>query len=141
MLDTYWGLIIPTLTAPVGVFILRAFLSGIPNEIFEAAEVDGASHPRILWSIVFPMAREPLSVLAIITLVGSWTAFLWPLLVTQSDEMKTLPVGVASANLQFVTDTGSQLAQTVITIIPMALLFAFFQRYFLQGVTAGAVKD
>lgn len=140
LIDTYAGMILPALASPLGVFLLRQYLLALPRDLFDAAVVDGASHLAILRWVVVPLARQPLIVLAVLTLVASWNSFLWPLLIGQTDEMKTLPVGIATMNLQYITDTGSIMAQAVISLVPMAILFAFFQRAFIEGATAGATK-
>lgn len=140
LVDTYPGLILPALSGPVGVYLLRQFINGIPDALLEAARMDGASMLRIFLTIVAPLCLQPMAVLGVITFVSSWNSFLWPLLIAQSDEMKTLTVGLATTNLQFAQNLGGTTAGAMFSLIPMVALFFAFQRFFLQGVTAGAIK-
>jgi ABC-type glycerol-3-phosphate transport system permease component len=140
MVNTYAGLIIPAAAGPFGVYLLRQFILTLPDSLIEAATIDGASTFRVFLSIITPLCFQPLAVLAIFTFVNSWNSFLWPLLVTQSDNMYTLTVGIATTNLQFSQNIGATAAGATISLIPMAILFFVFQRFFLQGVTAGASK-
>ncbi len=140
MVNTYAGLIIPAAAGPFGVYLLRQFILTIPDSLIEAATIDGASTLRVFWDIITPLCYQPLAVLSIFTFVNSWNSFLWPLLMTQSDNMYTLTVGLATTNLQFSQNLGATAAGTMIGLIPMAILFFVFQRFFLQGVTAGALK-
>jgi multiple sugar transport system permease protein len=140
LIDTYWGLILPALSGPIGVYLLRQFMLSIPDALLEAARIDGASTLRIFLQIVAPLCVQPMAVLSILTFVGSWNSFLWPLLVTQSDNMRVVTVGIATTHLQFTQNMGSITAGVVISLMPMVILFFAFQRYFLQGLTAGALK-
>jgi ABC-type glycerol-3-phosphate transport system permease component len=140
MVNTYAGLIIPAAAGPFGVYLLRQFILTLPDSLIEAATIDGASTFRVFLSIITPLCFQPLAVLAIFTFVNNWNSFLWPLLVTQSDNMYTLTVGIATTNLQFSQNIGATAAGATISLIPMAILFFVFQRFFLQGVTAGASK-
>lgn len=138
--DTYTGMVVPALAGPFGVFLLRQFIRGIPNSLLESARIDGASELRIFAAIVLPLCRQPMAVLAIFTFVGSWNSFLWPLLIAQSPEMRTLTVGIATTDTQFTQNIGGTTAVAVLSLLPMALLFLAFQRYFIRGVLAGALK-
>ncbi|GAA1560637.1 carbohydrate ABC transporter permease [Kribbella sancticallisti] len=140
MVDTYAGLIIPSLAGPFGVFLLRQFIRGIPDSLLESARIDGASELRIFGSVVLPLCLQPMAVLAIFTFVGSWNSFLWPLLMAQSAEMRTLTVGIATTNTQFTQNIGGTTAVAMLSLLPMAILFVGFQRYFVRGVLAGALK-
>ena len=140
LVDTYAGLIIPAVAAPFGVYLLRQFILTIPDSLIEAAVIEGATEFRVFWRIITPLCYQPLAVLAILTFVANWNSFLWPLLITQSDSMYTLTVGIAAGNLQFTQNLGLTAAGAVISLIPLAILFFAFQRFFLQGVTAGAIK-
>ncbi|MEV0714975.1 carbohydrate ABC transporter permease [Asanoa sp. NPDC050611] len=141
MVDHYSGLIIPAAAGPFGVYLLRQFVLGIPNSLMEAARVDGANHWWIFRRVVLPLCKQPMAVLAIFTFVANWNSFLWPLLMAQSEHMMTLPVGIATTNTQFTQNISLITAGAVISILPMAVLFAVFQRYFTSGVLAGAVKS
>jgi len=139
--DTYFGLIAPSAIQVFGIFLMRQFLRSIPNEILENARVDGASEWRILRSIIFPLALPGMATLAIFTFVAAWNDFLWPLIVTSSDEMRTLPVGLALLARKNTVNWGQTMAGTVLAAAPMIVVFLFLQRQFIEGLTAGSVKD
>lgn len=140
MVDSFPGLILPMLSGPLGVYLMRQFISGIPDALLEAATIDGASIFRVFGQIVVPLCLQPIAVLAVFTFVGAWNNFLWPLLIAQSDEMKTLTVGIATTNLQFKQNLGNICAQAILSLAPMLILFIAFQRFFVKGITAGAFK-
>jgi len=140
LVNTYAGLIIPLLSAPIGVYLMRQFIAEIPDALLEAAKIDGANPLQIFLGVVVPLSRQPAIVLAVFTFVNTWNSFLWPLLIAQSDDKRTLIVGIATQSLQHMQNFGSMTAQTVISMIPTLLVFAIFQRYFLMGLTAGSVK-
>jgi multiple sugar transport system permease protein len=139
--DTYFGLIAPSAISVFGIFLMRGFLRSIPDEILESARMDGASEWRILRSIVFPLAVPGMATLAIFTFLGAWNDFLWPLIVTSSDDMRTLPVGLALLARRNASDWGTTMAGTIITAAPLIIVFLLMQRRFIEGLTAGAVKD
>jgi ABC-type glycerol-3-phosphate transport system permease component len=140
MVDSFPGLILPMLSGPLGVYLMRQFIRGIPDALLEAATIDGASIFRVFGQIVVPLCLQPTAVLAVFTFVGAWNNFLWPLLIAQSDEMKTLTVGIATTNLQFEQNLGNICAQAILSLLPMLVLFVAFQRFFVKGITAGAFK-
>ncbi len=139
--DTYFGLIAPSAIQVFGIFLMRQFLRSIPDEILESARMDGASELRILRSIVFPLAAPGMATLAIFTLIGAWNDFLWPLIVTNSDSMRTLPVGLALLARRNTVVWGQTMAGTVLAVAPMVIAFLLLQRRFIEGLTAGSVKD
>jgi multiple sugar transport system permease protein len=139
--DTYFGLVAPSAISVFGIFLMRQFLRSIPDELLESARVDGASEWRILRSIVFPLATPGMATLAIFSFVGAWNDFLWPLIVTNSDAMRTLPVGLALLARRNTVNWGDTMAGTVLVALPMILVFLALQRRFIEGLTAGAVKD
>ena len=139
--DTYFGLIAPSAVQVFGIFLMRQFLRSIPSEILENARVDGASEWRILRSIIFPLAAPGMATLAIFTFIAAWNDFLWPLIVTSSDEMRTLPVGLALLARKNTVNWGQTMAGTVMAAGPMIVVFLVLQRRFIEGLTAGAVKD
>jgi len=141
LVNTYAGLIIPLLSAPVGVYLMRQFISEIPDALLEAAKIDGASPLQIFLKIIVPLARQPAIVLSVFTFVNTWNSFLWPLLIAQSEDKRTLIVGIATQSLQHTQNLGAMTAQTVISMVPTLVVFAIFQRYFLMGLTAGSVKS
>ena len=139
--DTYFGIVAPSAIQVFGIFLMRQFLRSIPDEILESARMDGASEWRILRSIVFPLARPGMATLAIFTFLGAWNDFLWPLIVTNSDEMRTMPVGLALLARKNASNWGDTMAGTVLTAAPLILMFLVLQRRFIEGLTAGSVKD
>ncbi len=140
LIDTYAGLILPAVSAPFSVFLMKQFISTLPSEIFDAARVDGASELLVFRRVVVPLATPGIAVLAIFSFFGSWNAFLWPVIVTRSLDMRTLPPGLAVLQLQSYTDYGLQMAGSLFTAVPTVILFLVLQRYFLRGVTIGALK-
>ena len=139
--DTYFGIVAPSAIQVFGIFLMRQFLRSIPDEILESARMDGASEWRILRSIVFPVARPGMATLAIFTFLGAWNDFLWPLIVTNSDEMRTMPVGLALLARKNASNWGDTMAGTVLTAAPLFLMFLVLQRRFIEGLTAGSGKD
>lgn len=136
--DTWVALILPTLFGAFGAFLLRQFMLQIPTEMEEAARLDGASTWRILVSVIVPMVRPALSVLSIFAFLGSWNSFLWPLIILNSSEKWTIPIGIAG----FTTQTGTQwqllMAACVMTIAPVVIVVAFAQRQLVAAIGAGA---
>ena len=139
--DTYFGIVVPSAIQVFGIFLMRQFLRAIPDEILESARMDGASELRILRSIVFPIALPGMATLAIFTFLGAWNDFLWPLIVTNSDEMRTMPVGLALLARKNASNWGDTMAGTVLTAAPLIVMFLILQRRFIEGLTAGSVKD
>jgi multiple sugar transport system permease protein len=138
--DTYSALILPGMIQVFGVFLMRQFLQSIPDEVLESARVDGASEYTILRRIVFPIAAPAMATLAIFIFLGAWNDFLWPLIVTGSDEHRTLPVGLALLARRNTVNWGDTMAGTVLAAAPMILVFLILQRRFIEGLTAGSVK-
>ncbi|MBA7628666.1 hypothetical protein ES703_36161 [subsurface metagenome] len=138
--DTYWGLIIPEMTGPYAIFLMTQYLRSLPTEIFEAAKIDGCSELGIFWRIVLPLAKPGIAVLGIFAFVWNWNSFLWPLIITSSEEMRVLQVGLATLQVHYMTDYGLLMAGVVITAIPIFIVFFIFQKYFLRGITIGAIK-
>jgi len=141
LLNTYPALILPFVTSPLGVFLMRQFMQGIPNELMEAARVDGAGEFRIFWQVVLPLCGPPLATLGILTFLGSWNNFLWPLVAGQNREMFTLPVALSLYSVgAHGVNHGLMLAGAVLVITPILLLFVFLQRYFIQGIATVGLK-
>lgn len=141
MLNSYAGLILPFLASPLGVFLMRQFMLGIPDELIEAARIDGASEFRIFLRVVLPLTGPAIATLVILTFLASWNNFLWPLVVAQREEMYTLPVAVALFSIgQNANDFGLMMAGAVVIVLPVLLLFVFLQRLFIQGVTMTGIK-
>lgn len=139
--DTFFGIVAPGAVQVFGIFLMRQFLRSIPDEVLESARMDGASEWRILRSIVFPLAAPGMATLAIFTFIAAWNDFLWPLVVTNSDQMRTLPVGLALLARRNTVVWGQTMAGTVVAVMPMVVIFLVMQRRFIEGLTAGAVKD
>ena len=143
--NTYQAIICQPLTYVYSVYIFRQFFLTLPRDLEDAAKMDGASHFLIFWRIALPLARAPLIAATVIVFTLNWNNFLWPLLATSSDEMKTLPVGIAA--FAPVTGTRTQLegfalgmAGITVLSVPSLMLFFFLQRYFIQGLSSGAVR-
>jgi multiple sugar transport system permease protein len=140
LINTYWGVIIPGLASIFGIFLVRQYALSIPDEMLDAARVDGASELRIFWSIVVPGIVPILATLSIWTFLATWNDFMWPLIVLSDESHYTLPVALANLAGEHVQDTELMMAGSVITVIPVLLVFLFLQRYYIQGVMSGSVK-
>ena len=141
LVNTYPALFLPFLTTPLGVFLMRQFMQGIPDSLIEAARIDGAGEVRTFTRIVLPLCGPPLATLGILTFLGSWNNFLWPLVAAQSEDKYTLPVALSLYSTgQIATDYGLLLAGSVLVIAPIVLLFVCLQRYFIQSVASAGIK-
>ena len=143
--DTYFSLIMPTVANGFGVFLLRQFFQGIPKELEEAAVIDGASRLGILLRVVLPISRPPIMAVAIFLFIQSWNDFMWPLIVTNTDATRTLPVGLASAlsgtvSVGAIAYYGMSMAGSVLATVPALLIFVLLQRYFVQGIATTGLK-
>lgn len=138
--DTYWGLLFPGLMTAFGVFLMRQFFETLPSELLDAARIDGLSEFGVFLKIALPLVKPTLAALAILTFLGNWNAYLWPLIITQSKEMYTLPVGLSL----FSGEAGSQwnliTAGASVSVFPVLIVFAFFQRQIIEGVVLSGVK-
>jgi multiple sugar transport system permease protein len=141
LVNTYPGLILPYLVTPLGVFLMRQFISGLPDELLEAARIDGAGEWRIFSRVILPLCGPALATLGILTFLASWNNFLWPLVVAQSEDKYTLPVALALYSVgQNATRYGLLLAGSVVVIVPVIALFVALQRYFVQGIATTGIK-
>jgi len=140
--NTYWGIILPGLGTAFGTFLLRQQFLALPTEILEAAEVDGASHFSRLFRVVVPITTPTIATVALVTIVNEWNDYLWPLVITNSAHMMTLPVGLTLLHNSEgdVSSYPVLMAGAVVVIIPVLILFAFLQRYIVAGLTQGAVR-
>lgn len=139
--NTYPGLILPFLVGPFGVFLMRQYFLGLPDELIQAARVDGAGELRIFWSIMLPLCGPALATLGILTFLGSWNNFLWPLVVAQTEDKYTLPVALALVSIgQNATQYGLLLAGAVVVVVPVLAIFLVLQRYFVQGIAMTGIK-
>jgi multiple sugar transport system permease protein len=137
---TYWAVILPTAASAFGLFLARQFILGIPTELIEAARIDGASHLRVLRSIVLPLSKPLIAVLFFMSLLQSWNDFSWPLIALKQNELFTLPIGLLYLQGQFGSDFGGTMAFALINVAPMVVLFLIFQRYFVQGFAQSGIR-
>ena len=141
LVNSYPGLILPFLAGPFGVFLMRQFMFGVPNELLEAARMDGANEYRVFWAIVVPIAAPVLATLGILTFLGNWNSFLYPLVMAQSPQMYTLPVALATfATGQYQADHGMLMAGSVILVVPVLIVFIVFQRWITEGIATTGLK-
>ena len=141
LVNTYPGLILPFLVGPFGVFLTRQFMYGIPDELLEAARIDGANEWRIFWQIVLPITAPVLATLGILTFLGSWNSFIYPLVMAQEPEMYTLPVALATfATGQYQADHGMLMAGSVVLVLPVLVIFILFQRWITEGIATTGLK-
>ncbi|WP_280770693.1 carbohydrate ABC transporter permease [Salipaludibacillus daqingensis] len=138
--NSYPALILPGIALPLGVLILKQFYDGIPNELMEAAKIDGANMFRIWWSIFLPLSRTSMAALAIFVFVQSWNNFLWPLLVANDQSMMTLPVAIPTFQSSFTTDLTVPMAANVLASIPALIFFLIFQKQIIKGVAMTGIK-
>jgi multiple sugar transport system permease protein len=141
MVNSYAGLILPFLVGAFGVFLMRQFIMSIPDDLLEAARIDGAGEMRIYWQIVLPLCRPALATLGILTFLSSWNNFLWPLVVATTEDKYTLPVGLALFSVgQDRTEYGPLLAGAVVIVLPVLLVFIALQRLFTRGIATTGLK-
>jgi ABC-type glycerol-3-phosphate transport system permease component len=140
LVGTFWAVIIPGAAATFGIFLARQFMIAIPNELIEAAKMDGAGPVRIFWSIVLPLCKPLLAVLTLLSLMYQWNDFLWPLIVLKVPELYTLTIGLQFLQGQYRTDYGALMAMTLITVGPLVVLFLLFQRWFVQGFATTGIR-
>jgi len=140
LVNTYWGVIIPGMASIFGIFLIRQYALSIPDDMLDAARIDGASELRIYWEVVVPGILPILATLAIWTFLATWNDFMWPLIVLSDEAHYTLPVALANLSGEHVQDTELMMAGSVLTVIPVLAVFLFLQRYYIQGVMAGSVK-
>lgn len=140
LLNNLWGVILPAVATPTGVFLLRQYMLTIPDELIEAARMDNASEWRIYWKIILPLAAPAMAVLAIFSFMWRWNDFLWPLIVLSKSENFTLQLALNSFQGELNTQWHYLLAMTVITLIPITLVFTFLQKYIATGIASAGVK-
>lgn len=140
MLNSFAGLIIPGSAHVFGIFMVRQFLRDLPEEVFEAARIDGCSEWHLFRFLVLPLSRPILATLAVISFIGAWNEFLWPLIVMQGEKMYPLPVALTILNSQFYDDMGLMMAGAVVTMVPALVVFALAQRHYIRGLTRGSGK-
>ncbi len=143
ILGTYWAFILPSIALglPFGIFFMRAFFIRMPQELAEAAKIDGASELQIFWSIMLPLATPGITSLAVFSFMNAWNSFLLPLLYMQKEELRPIVLGLMFFSGRFTTNVPLTMAGTMIVMLPIVLVYVLFQRKFIQGMTAGAVKE
>jgi multiple sugar transport system permease protein len=139
--NSYLGLIVPTALAPIGVFILRQAMLGVPQDYVDAGRVDGAGELYILGRIMLPLIKPALVSVAIFTFTLTWNSYLWPLIAVNDDELRTLPLGMALFENQMIARYNEIMAVAVVGALPLVLLFVVLQRHFVEGVTATGVRE
>ncbi|WP_374313577.1 carbohydrate ABC transporter permease [Microbacterium sp.] len=141
LVNSYPGLILPFLISPLGVFLMRQFMLSLPDELIEAARIDGAGEWRIFLRVIMPMCGPAVATLTILTFLASWNNFLWPLVVATTEDMYTLPVALALYSVsQNAAKYGLMMAGAVVVVVPVLLVFVFLQRYFVQGIALTGIK-
>jgi multiple sugar transport system permease protein len=140
LVNSYAGVVIPSIANVFGIFLVRQYALGLPDELLEAARIDGAGELRIFWSIVLPVLRPVLVTLAIFAFLGAWNDFLWPLIILADDARQTLPVALAALAREHAGDNELMMAGAVVTVLPVLAVFLALQRYYLRGLLSGSVK-
>jgi multiple sugar transport system permease protein len=141
LVNSVAGVLVPWLASVFGIFLVRQYTLSIPDELIEAARMDGAGEFRIFVSVVLPLLRPVIATLAVLSFLGAWNDFMWPLIVLTDREMQTLPVMLASLSREHVQDVELMMAGAVVTVLPVLALFLLLQRHYLQGLTMGGVKQ
>ncbi|KKI92489.1 sugar ABC transporter permease [Bacillus sp. SA1-12] len=139
-IDTFYAIIVPGIFSAFGTFLLRQFFMAIPKELDEAAKIDGCSFFGIYWRIIMPLSKPALVSLAIFTILAAWNDFLWPLIATNSDEMRVLSIGIATFQGQYATEYPLLMAGALMSTAPMIIIFLFLQKYFIEGIALSGVK-
>ncbi len=141
LLNSYWGIILPGMASIFGIFLISQYLKSLPDSLIEAARIDGAGNFQIYWKIILPLAKPVLVTLALFTFMGTWNDFMWPLIVMSKESMFTLPVALSNLSGEYVQDTELMMAGSVITIIPVLVVFLVLQKYYIQGILMGGIKE
>jgi multiple sugar transport system permease protein len=140
LINTYWGVIIPSMASIFAIFLIRQYAMAIPDDLLDAARVDGASEARIFRTVVLPVITPILATLAIWTFLTTWNDFMWPLIVLSDERRYTLPVALANLLGEHVQDVELMMAGSVLTVTPVLVVFLFLQRYYIRGIMTGSVK-
>jgi multiple sugar transport system permease protein len=140
LVNSYGGIVVPAMAGIFGIYLVRQYARTVPDELIEAARVDGAGELRIFATVVVPLLRPVLASLAVFTFLGSWNDFMWPLIVLTDEDLQTLPVALASLSREHVQDNELMMAGSVVTVLPVLVLFLLLQRHYIQGLLLGGVK-
>ncbi|MEK3888636.1 carbohydrate ABC transporter permease [Bacillus sp. FSL K6-3431] len=138
--NTYIGIIVPGMISVGSIFLMKQFMSSLPSSLIDAGRIDACSEFGIFWKVILPISKPGLAVLGIFTFVAQWNNFFWPFLVTNTNSMRTLQVGLTSFRFENMQDYGAMMAGAVCSAVPMIIVFLALQKYFLRGITIGAVK-
>ena len=141
LVNTYGGVVVPAMASIFGIFLVRQYALSVPDDLLEAARIDGASEFRLFRSVMVPVLRPIIVTLAVFTSLGAWNDFMWPLIVLNDSDLYTLPVALASLSREHVPDNELMMAGSVLTTLPVLLVFLVLQRYYLQGLLLGSVKE
>jgi multiple sugar transport system permease protein len=141
LVNSFWGVILPGLASIFGIFLVRQYALTVHDDLLDAARIDGAGEFRIFRSVVLPLCRPALVTLAVLTFLGTWNDFMWPLIVLTDDSKWTLTVALAGLSGEHVQDTELMMAGSVVTVLPVLLLFLALQRAYLDGIAVGSVKE
>jgi multiple sugar transport system permease protein len=141
LVNTYGGVIVPGMASIFGIFLIRQYALSIPDSLLDAARIDGAGEFRIYRTLVLPLCKPILVTLAIFTFLGAWNDFLWPLIILADNDLYTLPVALANLLGEHVQDTELMMAGSVLTVLPVVVLFLVLQKYYIEGLTLGSVKE
>ncbi|MBD2763792.1 carbohydrate ABC transporter permease [Kocuria sp. cx-455] len=137
---TFWGVILPTAATALGIFLARQFFLSIPDELLEAAKLDGAGQLRIFWSVVLPLAKPLIAVMVLLAFMNTWNDFLWPLIVLKDPQLYTLPVSLRFLQGEFSNDYGGLMAAGLISCLPLVILFLILQKWFVQGIARTGIR-
>ncbi len=138
--NTYWALIIPSAYSPFGIFLMRQFMHSIPDDLLDAARIDGASEWRIFLRIVLPLSTAALAALGIFTFMWTWDDFLWPLVIIDEPELYTLPLGLSQLRGRFGSDVATMAAGATVSVLPVLIVYLLAQRRFIEGITMTGMK-
>lgn len=139
-LDSYWGIMFPGLMTAFGTFLMKQFFETVPDDFIEAARIDGLNELQIWWTVAMPLVKPALAALAIFVFLGNWTAFIWPLIVTNSQELYTLPVGLTTFSVEQQVEWELIMTGAALATIPTLIVFLIFQRYIIRGVVMAGLK-
>ncbi|MCI1135954.1 carbohydrate ABC transporter permease [Enterococcus gallinarum] len=140
LINSYWAILLPGAAGAFSIFFMKQFFEQLPKELGESARIDGASEFKIFWNVYFPLAKPALTTLGIMTFQAGWNAFMWPMIVLNADEMKTIQVGLAAFQYNYNTNYGSLMAGTILATLPVLVLFIFAQRNYVQGMADAGIK-
>lgn len=140
LVDTYAGIIIPSVITPFGIFLLRQFIETIPTDLMDVARIDGCAEFRIFTSIIVPLAKPAIVAIGIFSFLWTWNDYLWPLIITTSNKMRTLPVGIASLSNEYGIYYGEVLAAILMSIAPVIIAYVIFQKHFVSGISLTGLK-